>query len=47
MDEIFSSDLELAHKLQLKTFLSEVADIADLAENCVDQLLIYVIKRDI
>ena len=47
IDSIFASDLELAHKLQLKTFLSEVADIADLAENCVDQLLIYVIKRDI
>ncbi len=47
VDEIFSSDIELAHKLQLKTFLSEVADIADLAENCIDQLLIYVIKRDI
>jgi len=47
IDEIFSSDLELAHKLQLKTFFSEVADVADLAENCVDQLLIYVIKRDI
>lgn len=46
-EEIFASDLELAHKLQLRTFLSEVADIADLAENCVDQLLIYVIKRDI
>ncbi|MBO7098017.1 MAG: DUF47 family protein [Alphaproteobacteria bacterium] len=47
MDAVFSSKLELAHKLQLKTFLSEVADVADLAENCVDQLLIYVIKRDI
>ena len=47
IDAIFASNLELAHKLQLKTFLSEVADIADLAENCVDQLLIYVIKRDI
>jgi len=46
-EAIFASDMELAHKLQLKTFLSEVADIADLAENCVDQLLIYVIKRDI
>ncbi len=47
IDEIFSSELQLAHKLQLKTFLSQVADIADLAENCVDQLLIYVIKRDV
>ena len=44
---IFESDLELAHKLQLRSFLSEVADIADLAEDCVDRLLIYVIKRDI
>lgn len=46
-EAIFASNLELAHKLQLKTIVSEVADIADLAENCVDQLLIYVIKRDI
>lgn len=44
---IFESDMELAHKLQLRSFLSEVADIADLAEDCVDRLLIYVIKRDI
>jgi len=46
-EAIFASNLELAHKLQLKTIVSEVADIADLAENCIDQLLIYVIKRDI
>jgi uncharacterized protein len=46
-EEIFASDLELAHKLQLESFLSEVADVADLAEDCVDRLLIYVIKRDI
>ncbi len=46
-EAVFDSDLELAHKLQLESFLSEVADIADLAENCIDQLLIYVIKRDI
>ena len=44
---VFDSDMELAQKLQLNSFLTEVADIADLAENCVDQLLIYVIKRDI
>ena len=44
---VFASDMELAHKLQLNSFLTEVADIADLAENCIDQLLIYVIKRDI
>lgn len=44
---VFDSDMELAQKLQLNSFLTEVADIADLAENCIDQLLIYVIKRDI
>lgn len=46
-EEVFASDLELAHKLQLESFFSEVADVADLAEDCVDRLLIYVIKRDI
>lgn len=46
-EAVFASDLELAHKLQLESFLSEVADVADLAEDCVDRLLIYVIKRDI
>jgi len=46
-EAVFDSDMELAHKLQLGSFLSEVADIADLAENCIDQLLIYVIKRDV
>ncbi|MBQ7304435.1 MAG: DUF47 family protein [Alphaproteobacteria bacterium] len=46
-EDIFSSNLELAQKLQLGSVISEVADIADLAENCIDQLLIYVIKRDI
>lgn len=46
-ETVFASDIELAHKLQLSGFLSEVSDIADLAEDCVDQLLIYVIKRDI
>ncbi len=46
-EEIFASDMELAQKLQLGSVISEVADIADLAENCIDQLSIYVIKRDI
>ena len=46
-EAVFAADLELAHKLQLESFLSEVADVADLAEDCVDRLLIYVIKRDI
>lgn len=46
-EKIFASDIELAQKLQLGSIISEVADIADLAENCIDQLSIYVIKRDI
>lgn len=46
-EKIFASDIELAQKLQLGSIITEVADIADLAENCIDQLSIYVIKRDI
>lgn len=46
-EAVFDSDMELAQKLQLNLFLTEVADIADLAENCIDRLLIYVIKRDV
>ena len=46
-EAIFSSNMELAQKLQLGSIISEVADIADLAENCIDQLAIFVIKRDV
>jgi len=45
--EVFESDLELAHKIQINTFVEEVADIADLAEDCIDALLIFAIKREI
>ena len=44
---IFDSDLELARKNQLNAFVHEVADIADLAEDCIDSLLIFAIKREI
>lgn len=44
---IFNSDLELAQKIQLNNFVEEVADIADLAEDCIDALLIFAIKREI
>lgn len=44
---IFDTDLPLANKLQLSSLVSEVADIADIAEDCVDELLIFAIKRDI
>lgn len=46
-EAIFDSDMPLANKLQLSSLVSEVADIADIAEDCVDELLIFTIKRDI
>ena len=44
---LFDSDLELARKNQISVFIEEVADIADLAEDCIDALLIFAIKREI
>ncbi len=44
---VFDSDLSLAHKIQINMFVEEVADIADLAEDCIDALLIFAIKREI
>ena len=44
---LFDSDLELARKNQINVFVEEVADIADLAEDCIDSLLIFAIKREI
>lgn len=46
-ETIFDSDMPLANKLQLSALISEVADIGDIAEDCVDELLIFTIKRDI
>ena len=46
-EAIFDLDMPLANKLQLSSLISEVADIADIAEDCVDELLIFTIKRDI
>lgn len=47
LEEIFSSEMPLANKLQLKQFITEIADIADIAEDFIDELLIFTIKRDI
>lgn len=47
LESIFSSDLPLANKLQLKQFVTEIAGIADIAEDFIDELLIFTIKRDI
>lgn len=46
-EAIFDSDLLLANKLQLSGFINEIADIADIAEDFIDALLIFAIKRDI
>lgn len=46
-DAIFSSSLPLANKLQLSSFIEEIANIADIAEDFIDELLIFTIKRDI
>lgn len=45
--DVFDSDMELAHKIQLNTLIGDVADIADKAEDCIDAVLIFTIKRDI
>lgn len=47
LEAIFDSDIPLANKLQLDSLITQVADIADIAEDCVDELLIFTIKRDI
>ena len=39
--------MDLARKMQINNFVEEVADIADLAEDCIDALLIFAIKREI
>ncbi len=44
---IFSSNLSLANKLQLDILITEIAEIADIAEDCADELLIFTLKRDV
>ncbi len=46
-EAIFDSDLPLANKIQLNGFVNDIADIADIAEDFIDELLILTIKRDI
>src|SRR5574344_154316 len=36
-ESIFESDLPLANKIQLSNLISEVADIGDIAEDCIDE----------
>jgi len=46
-EAIYSSELPLANKNQLNWIVIDAASIADIAEDCVDKLLIFTIKRDI
>ncbi len=47
LEDIFASSRSLAEKLQLRQFVDGIANIADEAEDFIDQLLIFAIKRDI
>ncbi|MBE6444628.1 MAG: DUF47 family protein [Alphaproteobacteria bacterium] len=46
-EAIFDSDMPLANKIQLGNFVTDIADIADTAEDFIDELLIFTIKRDV
>ncbi|MGC9384179.1 MAG: TIGR00153 family protein [Kosmotogaceae bacterium] len=43
--KVFSMDLELAHKNQLRELVMSIGDIADLSEDCSDRIEIVVLKR--
>ena len=43
---IYSSDLPLANKMHVTSFVEMIDNLADMAEDITDKLAIYVIKRD-
>lgn len=43
--EIFESELELSHKMQLRDFVEHIDNVANWAEDVADRLEIYAIKR--
>lgn len=45
--DIFSSELDLAQKLHLKSFVEQIDSVADMAEDIADRLSIYAIKRTV
>ncbi|MDK2865147.1 MAG: uncharacterized protein PWP37_1339 [Thermotogota bacterium] len=45
IEEIFSLDIDLARKLQLKQVVLNLGDISDLSEDCSDMVEIIVFKR--
>ena len=46
-EAVCASELPRANKLQISNVINEVADIGDIAEDFIDELLIFTIKRDI
>ncbi|WP_371372885.1 DUF47 domain-containing protein [Thalassotalea aquiviva] len=45
--KIFDSDLSLEQKIQTRYFIDRIDDIANLAEDTVDKIFIYTLKRSI
>lgn len=45
--KIFSSELDLAHKMHLRYFVESIDNIADWSEDVADRLAIYAIKRSV
>jgi hypothetical protein len=45
--KVYSMDLELAHKNQLRELVMSIGDIADLSEDCSDRIEIVVLKRKV
>lgn len=43
--KIFASDISLAEKLQMQTFIEHICDISDVIENIADELQIMLITR--
>jgi hypothetical protein len=43
--KVFSMDIKLAHKSQLRELVMSIGDIADLSEDCSDRIEIVVLKR--
>jgi predicted phosphate transport protein (TIGR00153 family) len=44
---IFSSDIELAHKIHLRYFVRNIEQVSDRAKEVADRLAIYAIKRSL
>lgn len=45
--KVFSMELELAHKNQLRELIMSIGDLADLSEDCSDRIEIVVLKRKV